>query len=245
MPCPPYAGRRVLIRVSHIAFTDMLFAALEGIVAPPEMTAQSLNLLSVWDRGRKGKRVHASPLPKSLVFSGSGGLETAGILAGRREPSDDGDLYSVLRAFPVTAWRTENSVGHSCRSPEMLDELAAALDMPWEVVGGYHSHALSEVGVAEIERDRCYLPSTADTEGGPMFWGREIDLVVSVAKAGRAKPAPVPRPGPIFQTRVGEFEFWFVAYQGRNKDLVLQIETRPDPATPLIGEWQRRPPPPF
>ena len=244
LPLVPPGRRPVFVRVAFTAFLDMVFSTAESATVPQTMTEESLTRLTVWDRGRKGKRVHTSPLAPSLVFSSSG-LETAGILAGRRETLAGETAYVVERAFTVTAWRTDNSVGHSHQSPELLDEIAASLDMPWEVVGGFHSHALVEVGIGEIERDRCYMPSAADTEGGPIFWGREIDLVVSVTKAGPIKPDPAPRTGPIVQIRLGEFEFWFVAYQRRNNNLVLEIETRPDPATSPIGDWQRRPPPPF
>ena len=242
MRTPIRDRRPVVVRVAVNALYDMLYATAEAAVVPPEMTADSLHRLTAWDRSRKGKRVHASPLPPSLVFSRTG-LEATGILVGREDVDGEQTVFSVDRMFPVTAARTDNSVGHCCRSPELLDEMAAALDAPWEVIGGFHSHPLIDVGLEEIERERGFTPSAGDLHRPPIFWGHRMDLIVAVTKAGDAQPASQPQPGPCFQKRVGEFEFWVFAHAGASATVVLEIGTAPE--LPLNSSWQRRPPPPF
>lgn len=237
-------GPRVVVRVRPSAFYAMLFAAVESAVVAPEMSAASLNFLTAWDRSRKGKRVHASPLPPSLIFSQTG-LETAGVLAGRQEMEGENTVYVVEHMYSVSACRSDGWVGHSCRSPELLDELAAAMDAPWEVIGGFHSHSLMDAEVGEIERERRFMPSACDWERRLLFWGHEIDLIVSVTKAGAATPAPLPQPGPLAQFRIGEFEFWVVAYKGNKDAVVLKVEGPTDRPETRPGNWQRRPPPPF
>ena len=244
MRTPINSRRPAVVRVAVNAYFDMLYAAAESAVVPPDLTEDSLNTLTVWDRSRKGKRVHASPLPPTLVFSRTG-LETTGILVGRDEVGEDRTVYSVERMFPVTALRTDSSVGHSCRSPELLNELATALGAPWEVIGGFHSHPLMDVEVAEIEGEQRFGPSPGDLHRPPFFWGHAMDLIVTITKVGDAKPTRPTRPGPCFQRRVGEFEFWIFAHAGIGTTVILDVETAPKFADRPPNRWRRRPPPPF
>lgn len=97
----------------------------------------------------------------------------------------------------------------------------------------------------DIEREQLFRPSTADLLNPPIFFGHDINLVVSVARARDIKPNPLCQPGPIFKARVGEFEFWIVAYRHPEDAVVLEVETREKTDCSAVGNWQRRPPPAF
>lgn len=241
MPIWTDPGQRVVVRVAAAAFFDMIYATAESAVVPPEMTDESLRRLTAWDISRKRRKVFNSPLPPSLVFSKSS-LEVAGIVAGREEVEADRIVFAVDRVFPVSMWRTDESVGHDCRSPELLDEFAAALDLPFEVIGGFHSHPLVDLEIAEIEREQRFLPSPGDLHRPPFFWGHTIDLIVSVTKAGTGTPTPPPSPGPLAQFRVAEFEFWMVAHTKWCNAVALEIESGWNATQPQSRTWQRSPP---
>lgn len=215
--------RRVSVRVTRNALYDLLFAAVEAFVVPPELLDDSLARLTEWDRSRKGRRIAHSPLPPSLVVSRSG-LETSGILVGRSVESADHVAYVVEHMFPVTAQRADHSVSHSERSPELLSDLAWALGAEFQIVGGFHSHPIEGTATAEIEANRLYGPSVGDLNGGPIFCGNHVGLIVTVARGSELRPTPAIRPCPWTQFRVGGFEIWICAYAKGRSVLDLDVD---------------------
>ncbi len=220
---PTIPWRRLAVRVSRSALFDMVFAAVEAVVVPPEFFVDSLAQLTVWDRARERKRVVDSPLPPSLIFSRTG-LETTGILVGNAVEGADHVLISVDRMYPVLAQRTDDSVAHSGRSPELLSDLAWAFAVPWAVVGGFHSHALAGSSIGDIEARGFFRPSPADLHGGPIFIGNRVGLIATVTRVDSQLPTPALRPSMWTQFRVAEFEIWICAYAGANGVLDLDVD---------------------
>ncbi|BBE72995.1 hypothetical protein [Oharaeibacter diazotrophicus] len=220
---PTNPWRRLAVRVSRSALFDMVFAAIDAVVAPPEFLDDSLARFTVWDRARKRKRVVDSPLPPSLIFSRTG-LETTGILVGSAVEGADHVAISVDRMYPVLAQRTDDSVAHSGRSPELLSDLTWAFAVPWAIVGGFHSHALANSSIANIEGHGLFRPSPGDLHGGPIFIGNRVGLIATVTRVGAQSPIPAVRPCAWTQFRVADFEIWICAYSGANAVLNLDVD---------------------
>ena len=226
MPRKPIDRRPVLVRVSANAYLDMVVAATEPAIVAPEFTERSIALLTSWQRTRKNRSLKTGPLPPALVFSDSG-LEFAGCLLGSKSESDDEVVFTVERAFPVTAIRADDWVEQSQLSPVLIGDLATALDTGLRVIGDVHSHPYVYANPSEIVRRKYFAPSASDRKGLP-FKGYEISIVVTVSFADKRRKRHVNQPGPHHQVRVGDFEVWTCAYIGGSKtksatDVILHV----------------------
>ncbi|MCR6501535.1 hypothetical protein MUO32_21080 [Shinella sp. CPCC 101442] len=232
MIAPTLGRRRASVRLRHTALIDMVLATIESAAVPPTLLKDSLNRLTAWDKSRRRKRVRDSPLPPSLIFSETG-LETAGLLFGRSTKRRDQVRLSIERMFSVTSQRTDTSVGHSGLSAELMADWAWALNAPWRLLGGFHSHPLLGTPLDDIEEMALYKPSQSDLLGGPFFIGNSVGLIVAVAEAGEQLPRQCMRPSNVVHFRVGQFDLWISAYSKTFKIENLDVElpaTLRDPA---------------
>lgn len=217
----PIDRRPVHVRVSASALLDLVVAAAESAMVPPEFNKRSLELLCRWDQDRKNRSLLTGPLPGCLIFSDTG-LEFAGCLTGTKSEDKAEIRYSVERAYPVTAIRGDDFVEQAGLSPALIGDLVAAAGTGWRVLGDVHSHPFIDASPAEIVRRRHFVPSKIDMKGPP-FAEYEISLVVTICLTGGRKFDRPNLPGPLYQIRVGDFEVWLFAHTRHARPVVQQL----------------------
>ncbi|MCR6501534.1 hypothetical protein MUO32_21075 [Shinella sp. CPCC 101442] len=224
--------RPVLVRVSPSAFFDLIVAATESAMIAPEFNDDSFKILSEWQNERQNRSLRTGPLPGCLVFSDTG-LEFAGCLLGTTTENEAQVIYSVERAVPVTALRSDDWVAQSELSPLLIDDLAAAANTGWQVIADVHSHPFIDTKPAEVHERRYYAPSPTDKTPLP-YPGFHFSLIVTVSMGGRKKIGHCNSPGPLHQSRVGDFEIWLYAHlrsrRANGRPITLEVPQLPAPA---------------
>lgn len=222
---PPSINRRLhaTVHVNRQAFLDMTLVSLESAVVPPTLVGDSLLRFANWNKRHRNKSISAKHLPPTLIFS-STGLEVAGLIFGETSDERDHVDFIVHRVFPVTAQRSDRSVGHCEASAELLTNWVWALGESWVLIGGFHSHPLLESDVAEIETHQLYGPSFEDLYGRSPFPANNFGLIVAIARTGQRTPSQSSLSAATVQFSAGSYEVWISAYSKTFDILKLTID---------------------
>ncbi len=213
---PTGNGRRLVVRVTHEAFVDMLMATAEAALVPPLMTPTSAHHLSAYLQAREANEEGPEMEPPCLTYSYTG-LEVGGVMFGRRFRDKNETTLLMQRMVPVSAVnRTADWIERSPMSAQVMAAIAKKARAPWKRLGDFHSHPLLASSRKDIEQLRLYGPSYSDRLSMDQPGADGIGLIMSATFAkGRTTDWSASRARTTYRTRIADLDVWLCAYQAR------------------------------